>query len=90
MKQEDRDWVDSKTTPQPLGVSLQPIRLTGARERIRKKTYIRASLFPSPVFDQNLEYAKRSVGWQTFEVESGHDVMVDAPDRLANIVIDVA
>src|SRR5262249_30656620 len=40
---EDRAWVDSKTTPQPNGVALQPIRLTGARERVAKKTYIRAA-----------------------------------------------
>ena len=33
----DRAWVDSKLTPQPVGVALQPIRLTGAREKVQTK-----------------------------------------------------
>ena len=42
VNEKDRAWVDSKTTPQPNGVALQPIKLTGAREKVAKKTYIRA------------------------------------------------
>ena len=45
VNQRDRAWVDAKTTTQPIGVSLQPIRLTGARERVAKKLYIRAPSF---------------------------------------------
>jgi pimeloyl-ACP methyl ester carboxylesterase len=41
VNEKDRAWVDSKLTPQPVGVALQPIKLTGAREKVAKKTYIR-------------------------------------------------
>ena len=37
MNPKDRAWVDSKTTPQPNGVAVQPIKLTGARDKVAKK-----------------------------------------------------
>lgn len=33
-------------------VSLQLIALTSARDKIAKKTYVRATSFPSPLFEQ--------------------------------------
>ena len=35
-------WIDSKLTPQPNGVAIQPIKLTGRLDGISKKTYVRA------------------------------------------------
>jgi hypothetical protein len=29
-------------------------------------------------------------GWTTYEVPSGHDVMVDMPERLVEILLEVA
>ena len=74
---------NSKTTPQPNGVAMQPIKLTGAREKVAKKTYIRAAKYPQPAFDQALAECKADKSWRTFEAtDSGHDVMVDAPQWL--------
>jgi pimeloyl-ACP methyl ester carboxylesterase len=91
VNEKDRAWVDSKTTPQPNGVSLQPIKLTGARERVANKTYIRAPQYPQPAFDQALAECKADPSWRTFEApNSGHDVMVDAPDWLAQTLLQVS
>jgi len=87
---KDQAWVDSKTTPQPTFVSLAPIALTGAREKIAKKTYIRATSYPNPRFDGYFDKLKADSSWRTYGVPSGHDVMVDMPDRLAEILIEVA
>lgn len=89
VNEQDRAWIDSKLTRQPLGVSLQAIRLTGARNRIPRKAYIRATQFDSRPFDDALRDAKAE-GWQTYEVGSGHDVMIDSPALLAQIFIEVA
>ena len=43
---KDQAWVKSKLTDQPNGVATQPIKLTGARERIARKIYIRAPRYP--------------------------------------------
>jgi len=91
VNEKDRAWVDSKTTPQPNGVALQPIKLTGAREKVAKKTYIRAPRYPQPSFDKSFAECKADKTWQTFEVtNSGHDVMVDAPERLVEILAQIS
>ena len=87
---KDRAWVDGKTTPQPIGVSLQPIKLTGARERVRKKTYIRAPKYPQPFFDSYYQAKKNDPSWRVFEVPCGHDVMIDMPEWLAETLLDIA
>lgn len=88
-----RAWVQSKMTPQPTGVSTRPIALTSARERIAKKTYIRAPRYPQVAFDAALARCKADSSWRTFELsrsEAGHDAMVDAPSRVADILLQVA
>lgn len=87
---EDRAWVDSMTTEQPLGVSLQPIKLTGARDRVPKKSYVRAAPYENPAFDGYLAKCAADPSWNTYSLPCGHDIMVDMPDQLAEILIEVA
>jgi pimeloyl-ACP methyl ester carboxylesterase len=90
VNEKDQAWVDSKMTPQPMGVSLQPIRLTGARERVQKKIYIRAPKYPQPFFDSYYKAKQDDPSWQTYEVPCGHDVMIDMPERLTEILLAAA
>jgi pimeloyl-ACP methyl ester carboxylesterase len=91
VNEHDRAWVDSKTTAQPLALAFSPIKLTGAREKVAKKTYIRAAKYPQPAFDQALAECKADKSWRTFEAtESGHDVMVDAPQWLVDVLLQVS
>jgi pimeloyl-ACP methyl ester carboxylesterase len=87
---KDQPWVDAKTTPQPALVSVQPIVMTGARDKIGKKTYIRATSYPNPKFDEYFARLKGDQAWRTFGVPCGHDVMVDMPERLAEILMEAA
>lgn len=87
---QDQAWVNSKLTPQPVGVMLQPIKLTGALERLRRKAYIRAPKYPQPSFDSHYQAKKADPTWRTYEVPCGHDVMVDMPDRLVEILLEAA
>jgi pimeloyl-ACP methyl ester carboxylesterase len=90
VNEKDQAWVDSKLTPQPTAVSLTPIVLTGAREKIAKKTYIRAEFYPNPTFEDYFEKLRKDPTWRTYSVPSGHDVMIDMPDRLAAILLEVS
>ena len=90
INERDRAWVESKLTPQPNGVSFQPIRLTGARERIPNKTYIRAPRYPQPAFDQAYAACKADPTWRTLETDTGHDIMIDAPDWLTDVLLAAA
>lgn len=89
VRPENRAWVDERLTPQPIGVSLTPIALTGARDRVAKKTYIRATDYPQPTFDRHLAEC-RAAGWRVHEMPVGHDVMVDAPEELARLLVAAA
>ena len=89
VNEKDRAWVDAQCTPQPIRCFLQKLTLSGARERIAKKSYIRATGVAIPYFDAGLASA-REKGWRTYEVPCGHDVMLDMPERLAEILQEVA
>jgi hypothetical protein len=90
VNEKDLAWVDSKTTQQPNGVALQPIKLTGARDKVAKKTYIRATTYANPSFVAALAKTKADPAWKTYELDTGHDVMVDSPERLTEILLEVA
>jgi pimeloyl-ACP methyl ester carboxylesterase len=90
VNEKDRPWIDAKCTGHPLAAVVEKVTAAGAYEKIERKTYIRATGFPSPVFDQTLAKLKMTPGWKTYEVSSGHDVMVDRPDRLVEILLEVA
>ncbi len=90
VNQTDLPWVDSLLTPQPIGVSLQPIRLTGARDRVAKKSYILATGYANPPFVAARERLNSDPSWRLFEAPCGHDVMIDMPDLLADILLEVA
>jgi len=86
----DRGWVDAMCTPHPLATLTDKITLTGARERIAKKAYIRAKGYPSVPFDGVQERLKADTAWRVYELPCGHDAMVDLPDRLTEILLEVA
>ena len=90
VNEKDRDYVDSKLTPQPIGTYAQAITLSGAREKVAKKTYIRATKFPNPAFDKALAECKADPSWNTFETNAYHIVMLDEPEWLADTLLKVA
>jgi hypothetical protein len=91
VNEKDQAWVDSLLTDQPNGVATQPIRLTGAREKIGRKAYIRATSYPQTAFDRALAECKADPTWKTFVNENtGHDVMIDQPQWLVHILMQVA
>ncbi len=89
--EKDYPWIESKLTLQPNGVATQPIRLTGKRETVAKKTYIRAPQYPQAAFDKALAECKADKTWRTYVNDStGHDVMIDQPEWLADVLLQVS
>jgi pimeloyl-ACP methyl ester carboxylesterase len=85
----DRAWVNSKMTPQSAACFSEKLVLTGAVNRIAKKTYVMANIGTSPPFRANYERLKADRAWRTFTVDCGHDVMIDKPAELADILSSV-
>ena len=55
-----------------------------------KKSYIRAAKYQQPRFDDYFRAKKADPSWRAYEVPCGHDVMIDMPERLAEILLEVA
>lgn len=84
---EDAAWVDRKITPQPIGVSLDALKLTGARDRVATKLYVRTPLFPQPRFDAALARCQADPSWKTAIMKNcGHDPMVDNPEAVVALL----
>jgi hypothetical protein len=90
VNEADRQWVDSLCVPQPIGTFTSPIALTGARENIARKTYIRAKGYHNPAFDRAFAAAQSDPLWDCHQVPCGHDVMVDRPDGLTELLLQAA
>jgi len=84
----DRDWVERQRTPQSLATFQQPLQLTGAFDRITNVTYILATGWDNSPFPQFYEKAKAK-GWKTVTMACGHDVMLDMPDELSEVLLSV-
>jgi pimeloyl-ACP methyl ester carboxylesterase len=90
VNEKDRPWVDGKCTAHPVATLTDKVALTGAREGVAQRTYIRAKEYPNPTFDKYLAALKERDGWRTYEIACGHDAMVDLPERLTEILMEVA
>jgi pimeloyl-ACP methyl ester carboxylesterase len=89
--ERDQAFAESKVTPQPIGTFLQPIKLSGALEKVAKKTYIRLPKFPQPAYDNALANCKGDKSWATFDLpDVGHMGMLDAPDRVSELILQGA
>lgn len=89
--ERDREFAESKVTPHPVGTYLQQIKLSGALQKVAKKTYIRLPKFPQPPFDKALADCKSDKSWATFELpDVGHMAMLDEPDRLSELILRAA
>ena len=90
MNPKDRAWVDAKCTAQPIGTFTDKAKVAGGREKIAKRAYVRAKGYPSVPFDAAYDKLKGMAGWRMYDMTAGHDAMVDQPERLTEILIEVA
>jgi pimeloyl-ACP methyl ester carboxylesterase len=88
--EDDLAWMTPRRIPQPAKTGEQPIRLTGAAERL-PRTYIYC-LQPrsGDVFRQFAERARAEPGWQYLEIDASHNPHITAPDALAAMLHDIA
>ena len=89
--ERDERFAATKFTAQPIGTFLQQIKLSEAQPKVAKKTYIRLPKFPQPAFDKALADCKSDKSWATFELpDVGHIAMLDAPDRVSELILQGA
>ena len=86
----DRAWVDAQCVPHPFAAFLEPAQL-GARDlAVKKRTYIFAANYQPTSFTRFYTALKNDPAWTVKTVPCGHDVMIDEPDLLTEMLIAAA
>lgn len=85
----DREWVDRQCTLQSLACFTQPVRLGGGLAQVKRVTYVYASGWAAGHSPFEPFYLKaKARGWRTQELDCGHDVMLDRPGELIQVLLD--
>ncbi len=86
----DAAWVNAMCGKHPLASFEQRMTLRGGRDRVRRRVYVLASGWgPSP-FPPFAERFARDPAWQVTSIDCGHDVMLDRPEALAQVLAAAA
>jgi pimeloyl-ACP methyl ester carboxylesterase len=83
-------FVDARTSPHPTACFIQPIKLTGGIDRIKKKTYIYANVSAPTTFTQFYEKLINKPGWTVHTLPCSHLVQIDMPNELAALLFQAA
>lgn len=84
----DRLWVDSLTTPHPLAAFVEKVRLTGRWKDIARKIFIVGDRYQRPSFRRIATDLKKEDGWTIRHLDCGHEVMIECPAELVDILLD--
>ncbi|MBM3609705.1 MAG: alpha/beta hydrolase [Alphaproteobacteria bacterium] len=88
--QADADWITSQCTPQALLTFMQPVQAQGAWKSIARKMYIRAAGHPLPTFARFGDALRNDPAWIYRETTCGHEVMIEQPQELAGMLLELA
>lgn len=85
----DRDWVNRRQTPQPFRLYQEPLQFDPARVWAVPHSFIDCTDPPLPTIDAARRRVRSEPGWAVFELATGHDPMVSAPQALADLLLDI-
>jgi len=91
--EEDIAWIAPRLRPTPFRHFTDPVRLEDAAASQLPRIYIRCRGFRMdrhPAFDRHAEMAQRTDGWQLIEIEAPHLPFITHPDKLADVLLDLA
>jgi pimeloyl-ACP methyl ester carboxylesterase len=74
----------------PLPSLLQPIHLTGRYKDVPRKAYVLATKKISHRFQEYYDWARQTADWTAHEIASHHYPMITAPNRTAELLIEIA
>lgn len=87
---KDEAWVDAKCTPQPYKTFTDTLPVTDAVARVKTRHFIRAAKYNSDSFRVQAAKLMQQGGWRFTDMPYGHDLMVDAPEELAQLLVETA
>lgn len=86
--QEDLEWMVERLTDHPLATFEQPIKLASPEAAGLPGAYILCTGRKNEWFEAMAKRAK-AMGYQYFEIPTGHDAMISAPRDLVAILLEI-
>jgi hypothetical protein len=83
-------FVDARTTPHPTACFVQPLKLSGGGDRIKKKTYIYANVPAPTTFTPFYEKLKNKPDWVVHTLPCTRIVQMDMPNELTALLLGAA
>lgn len=79
--------VQDRITPQPVGTFTEKLALSGAYDSVPKKFYVLCDAGEGLTYlHQCAERARSRAGWVVETIPGGHDIMIEAPDLVAELL----
>ncbi len=85
---KDVHWVDAQFTPQPIASFEEPVRLTDKPSLIRDVVHILATGYESPLPVSISHERAKNKGWTTRTIPCGHEIILDRPDDLTDLLLE--
>lgn len=82
----DAAWVNRRMTSHPLRAFTDKLRLTGGVEHVPQRTFVRCAGFAERFLDVHASSLDGRPGWRVDRWDSGHDVMITEPERVADLI----
>jgi hypothetical protein len=89
-REEDKSWVTRRVTRQPYATFVQPIRLAGEGGADLPRMYVYCTETASGTFQQFAARVSANPQWRFTELKAGHDVMIDDPKAVAEVLTSTA
>jgi pimeloyl-ACP methyl ester carboxylesterase len=87
VNEADRAWVDSKTTPHPLATLLETLHLGENYRSVARRILVYAARGDEAPLAALYESFRGRVGYEVYSISpSGHDMMIDQPEKLADLL----
>jgi pimeloyl-ACP methyl ester carboxylesterase len=88
---ENRAWVERRCVPQALATFEMPLLLSGGgNDTVSKRLYVLADGWDPSPFRHFAKLYEGQPGWSVAKLPCSHDVMVDMPDALAELLATLA
>jgi len=83
-------WVTDQVTMQPLRTFTEGLELSGGWERVAQRWNVVARDHPRHLFRNQYERLRAEPRWQQRVVPGRHDLMLEAPDAVTDILLEIA
>ena len=85
----DAPTVDALATPFPLGCFTEKLKLTGAYRAVKKHLYVHGTVLPRESPFRPFYERAVAAGWSAHALKCGHHVMLDEPEKTAELLESV-